>query len=65
VGGDFEDETATVEVLDFEGVKDWGKGFSVELDVDNGTDDGLDGTYVTLSLCGISAGSVLGVACCL
>jgi hypothetical protein len=56
VGGDFKDETATVEVLDFEGVKDWGKVFSVELDVDNGTDDGLDGTYVALSLGGISAG---------
>ena len=41
VGSDLEDETTTVEVDDLEGVEDGGKVFGLELDVDDGTDDGL------------------------
>jgi len=60
VGGDFEDETAAVEVLDFEGIENWGQVFGVELDVDDGADDGLDGSYLGLGLSSIRADALLG-----
>ena len=41
VSGDLEDETTTVEVLDLESVENGGKVLSLELHVNNGTDDGL------------------------
>ena len=41
VSGDLEDETTTVEVNDLESVENGGKVLGLELDVDDGTDDGL------------------------
>ena len=41
VSGDLEDETTTVEVNDLERVENGGKVFTLELHVDDGTDDGL------------------------
>ncbi len=47
--GDLENETtATLDILDLEGVEDGGELLGVELDVDDGTDDGLDGTGLAL-----------------
>ena len=41
MGSDLEDETTTVEVDDLERVEDGREVFTLELDVDDGTDDGL------------------------
>jgi hypothetical protein len=50
VGSDLEHETAPVEVLDVERVQDLGEVLRVELDVDDGTNDRLDGTGDGLGL---------------
>ena len=50
VGGHLKDETATVEVLDLEGVQDGGQVLRVELDINDGTNDRLDGTNLGLGL---------------
>ena len=42
VSGDLEDETTTVEVNDLESVENGGEVLGLELDVDDGTDDGFD-----------------------
>lgn len=55
VRSDLEDETATVEVLDLERVQDGGERVGIELDVDDGTNDGLDDTGC-LGLSSIAAG---------
>jgi len=55
MGGDLEDETTAGEVLDFEGVQDGGKAVAVELNVDDGTNDGLDTSNIGLGLGGIGA----------
>lgn len=44
VGSDLENETTTVEVLNLKGVQDRREAVRVELDVDDGTNDGLDDT---------------------
>lgn len=44
MGGNLEDETTTVEVLNLKGIENLGEVFSVELDVNDSTDDGLDVT---------------------
>ncbi len=57
--GDLENETsATLNILDLEGVKNSGELLGVELNVDDGTNDGLDGTGLALGggLGGESAG---------
>ena len=57
--GNLEDETtATKDILNLESVQDSRKLLSVELDVDDGTNDGLDGAGLALrgSLGGESAG---------
>lgn len=57
--GDLENETTTTKnILDLEGVKDSGELLGVELNIDDGTNDGLDGTGLALggSLGGESAG---------
>lgn len=41
MGGDLKNETTTAEILDLEGVQDRREVVSVELDVDDGTNDGL------------------------
>lgn len=46
VGRDLQNEATTVEILDFEGVKDGREVVGVELDIDDGTNDGF---YVTNS----------------
>ena len=59
--GDLENETsATLNILDLEGVKDGRELLSVELDIDDGTNDGLDGAGLALrgSLGGEGAGCV-------
>jgi hypothetical protein len=43
VGGDLENETATGEVLDLQGIQDRGQALTVKLNIDDGTNDGLDG----------------------
>lgn len=40
--GDFENETATAEILNLQGVKNGWEIVGLELDVDDGTNDGLD-----------------------
>lgn len=47
---DLEDETTTVEILDLKGVEDRGKVVGVELNVDDGTNDGLHRTNSGLRL---------------
>jgi hypothetical protein len=42
VGRDLEDELTTMEVLDVKGVQDGREGLRVKLDIDDGTNDGLD-----------------------
>jgi hypothetical protein len=44
VESDLEDETTTREVLDFEGVENGRNVVIAELDIDDGTDNGLDVT---------------------
>ena len=47
--GDLENETtAALNVLDLKSVENGGELLAVELDVDDGTNDGLDGTGLTL-----------------
>ena len=55
VSGDLEDETTAVEVLDLEGVENGGKVVSLELDIDDGTNDSLDLTDGSLCLCRVGA----------
>lgn len=45
MGGDFEDETTAGKVLHLKGVEDGGQVLRLELNVDDGTDDGLDRSY--------------------
>ena len=52
---DLEDETATVEVLDLESVKDGREGFGVELNIDDGATDGLYRTNLPFCLSRIGA----------
>jgi hypothetical protein len=56
VGSDLKHEAATVEVLDLKGVENLGKLLRVELDVDDGTNDGLDRAGDALSLSRVGAG---------
>jgi hypothetical protein len=44
VRSNLENETTTVEDLDFEGVENGGKCVSLELNINDGTNDGLDGS---------------------
>jgi hypothetical protein len=53
VGGDLEDETTTVEVLDLESVEDRRQVLGLELNIYDGTDDRLDVTDSSGSLRGI------------
>ena len=55
VGSDLEHETAAMEVLDLEGIKNWGKGLCLELHVDDGTNDCLDGADRALGLSRVAA----------
>ena len=50
MGRDLENEAATREVLDLEGVQDGREVVRVKLDVDDGTNDGLDGADIALGL---------------
>ena len=50
VGGNLEHKTAAMEVLYLEGVENGGKVLGLELNVDDGTNDGLDCSGVGLSL---------------
>lgn len=54
--GNLEDEAAALEVLDLEGVQDRREVLVLELDVDDGTNDSLDGAEVALGLSGVRAG---------
>ena len=53
MGGNFEDETTAVEVLNLKGIEDGGQVICFELDVYDGTDDGFDETG-----CGGCLGSI-------
>jgi len=56
MGSNLEDETTSVEVLNFESVQDRREILRLELHIDDGTDDGLDGTnLMTLCLSSIVA----------
>jgi len=53
VSGNFEDQTTTMEVLDFESVEDRWQVLGLELNIHDGTDDRLDMTDSSGSLRGI------------
>ena len=55
VGSDLEHETAAMEVLDLEGIKNWGKGLCLELHIDDSTNDCLDGADRALGLSRVAA----------
>ena len=56
VSGDLEDETSAVVVLDLERIENGREVLSLELDVDDGTNDGLDSADVGLGLGRVGAG---------
>lgn len=56
VGGDLKDEATAMEVLDLKGVEDGREVVGVELNVDDGTNNGFHGSDV-LGLSRIAAGS--------
>ena len=55
MGRDLENEAAAGEVLDLEGVQDGREVVRVKLDVDDGTNDGLDGADIALGLSSVVA----------
>jgi hypothetical protein len=58
VSGDFEDKTTTVEILNLESVEDGRKILSVELNIDDSTNNGLNRAYLALCLGSIGANYV-------
>jgi hypothetical protein len=42
VGSDFKDEAAATEVLDFKGIENWRQVISLELNIDDSTNDRFD-----------------------
>jgi len=56
MGRDLKDEAASLEVLDLKGIKDRWEVVGLELDVDDGTNDSLDGSGRRLGLRSVGAG---------
>jgi hypothetical protein len=50
VGGDLKNQAAATEVLDLEGIEDWMQVTSLELNIDNSTNDSLDMANSSLRL---------------
>jgi hypothetical protein len=55
MGGNLEDETATLEALNLQSVENWWEVIGLELNVDDGTNHGFDGANILLGLSRIGA----------